>query len=547
MAGYENIPLIREKEADVYAQLGRVTGQLIGQGVAGYMQKQAKLDKEKEQLDLYNQNLWFDIDRNENKDLQKNLTDYRGKKGKMFNDFSNEASSLLNGVGEEGAQDYQMGAKKARFLMKTSKNLSQDLKDKYTKIVNRYDTFMSSSLRTAGSIIGEAKEWDNINVGGDGQKFTFKGQGIDQLRNRMTYFALSGKAAPSGVSYEKDIYAGENGESMVRVVTNYDMESETFLNLPKSYQDKIRNNGGKLVFDQNWEQWADDGLMSEIGQGLDLEKTYENIDFKDKNSKITDQYQVTSRETEISNDKLTQTDYENSLVNVPLMNSKTQVLARAKAKTMISGNVEELSNYIGYTLRQGGQDFKLSGDKKYDIDGDGKADYTIDEMKANNTFENWVTRLTQDSFVENALAPDGYIQSVATEEQAEKINSMNTDDQFNVDGVVAGKTLIWTKKTQGGTRQNKQSKDVNRNTWTTEITNRNDRNLKLFQDADNKKPVESPRGDRRITYSETTGTWTAQVKAGVGGVYVPDAQIKPSKNVNDFDGFLGLRKPKIKN
>ena len=547
MAGYENIPLIREKEADVYAQLGRVTGQLIGQGVAGYMQKQAKLDKEKEKLDLYNQNLWFDIDRNENKDLQKNLTDYRGKKGKMFNDFSNEASSLLNGVGEEGAQDYQMGAKKARFLMKTSKNLSQDLKDKYTKIVNRYDTFMSSSLRTAGSIIGEAKEWDNINVGGDGQKFTFKGQGIDQLRNRMTYFALSGKAAPSGVSYEKDIYAGENGESMVRVVTNYDMESETFLNLPKSYQDKIRNNGGKLVFDQNWEQWADDGLMSEIGQGLDLEKTYENIDFKDKNSKITDQYQVTSRETEISNDKLTQTDYENSLVNVPLMNSKTQVLARAKAKTMISGNVEELSNYIGYTLRQGGQDFKLSGDKKYDIDGDGKADYTIDEMKANNTFENWVTRLTQDSFVENALAPDGYIQSVATEEQAEKINSMNTDDQFNVDGVVAGKTLIWTKKTQGGTRQNKQSKDVNRNTWTTEITNRNDRNLKLFQDADNKKPVESPRGDRRITYSETTGTWTAQVKAGVGGVYVPDAQIKPSKNVNDFDGFLGLRKPKIKN
>lgn len=546
MGAYENPGIIQDRSGEIWGQTIQNVGQQFAQGIISYSQKQAKLQDEKEKTNTYNQNLWFDIDRNENKLLQKNLTDYKGKKGKLFDKYTQSARDLLNGTGDE------IGAKKAQFLIKTTKNLSQEDREKYTKIVNRYDSYMGNSLRTAGSIIAENQEWDNIDGGGDGQTFVFKGQGIDQLRNRMTYFALSGKAAPDGVTYDTNVYAGENGESMVKAEITYDENSKAFKDLSEDYQKKIKDNGMKLVFDQDWEDWAEDGLMSEINQGLDIEKTQANIKFKDeKTDTISPTYAATS--ANYSEDSGGQTsNFTDQVINMTKLNAEIQPLASAKAKTLIAGNIGELEDYIGYTLGQGGEGFSLSDtDKKYSVPGI-KDEMTIDEMRKDpKVFEGWVTGLTKDHFVQESLGSE-YQKRIATEDDVKLINDLNTENKIiNDTGLLTTDMQVYIKKIAGS--KYKSSTDNNNNDkdkWSTEMLDRNNSNYKAFLDPKNTNPIVSADGKRRIVYDSKTLQWVAQYPSnGVDGWRV-DIAYKPVDNdgrIEGFGNYLGLRKPKIKN
>ena len=549
MGAYEDVKPIRDRSNEIYGQVIREIGSITVKGITSYNQKQEILDKEKDKMNFYNQNLWFDINRNENKLLQKNLGDYSDKKGKLFDKYKVEITSLLNGQGEEGDDDYVMGAKRAQYLLKTEKNLGKDLEDKYSNIVQRYDNFMASSLRTAGSIYGEAAEWDNIDGGGDGQKFVFKGQGIDQLRNRMTYFALSGKAAPDGVTYDTDVYAGEKGESKVRAEIKYDKESQAFKDLPEAYQKQIEDNGMKLVFDQDWGDWAEDGLMSEINQGLDLEKTQANINFKDEKTKKISPTYSTSGSNYSESSSGTTTTYTDEVINMPKLRQETLPLAEAKAKTMIAGNIGELEDYIGYTLRQGGQEFSLSDTKKkYEVIFNGeKVSMTINEMRKDpKVFQEWITRLTQDSFIEESLE-GSYEKRIANSDDIELINNLNIKNQvIDLTGNLTEKDEVYVKKvevsryktTEGGVGSKLTFKDIKYN-------ENNDRYYPVFMDKNSKAAVESPDGVRRITWNPTEQKWFAQVKAGVGGVYGNDRYQQPNADKYQFENFLKLTKPKI--
>ena len=549
MGAYEDVKPIRDRSNEIYGQVIREIGGITVKGITSYNQKQEILDKEKDKMNFYNQNLWFDIDRNENKLLQKNLGDYSDKKGKLFDKYKVEITSLLNGQGEEGDDDYVMGAKRAQYLLKTEKNLGKDLEDKYSNIVQRYDNFMASSLRTAGSIYGEAAEWDNIDGGGDGQKFVFKGQGIDQLRNRMTYFALSGKAAPDGVTYDTDVYAGEKGESKVRAEIKYDKESQAFKDLPEAYQKQIEDNGMKLVFDQDWGDWAEDGLMSEINQGLDLEKTQANINFKDEKTKKISPTYSTSGSNYSESSGGTTTTYTDEVINMPKLRQETLPLAEAKAKTMIAGNIGELEDYIGYTLRQGGQEFSLSDTKKkYEVIFNGeKVSMTINEMRKDpKVFQEWITRLTQDSFIEESLE-GSYEKRIANSDDIELINNLNIKNQvIDLTGNLTEKDEVYVKKvevsryktTEGGVGSKLTSGDI-------KYKENNDRYYPVFKDKESFEIVESPDAVRRIYWNSNTKMWVAQVKAGVGGNYSNDLNMKPNKDKSQFERFLKLTKPKI--
>ena len=450
MGAYENVGIIRDRSQEIYGQVIQGIGQQTAQGIISYNQKQEKLQEEKEKTNTYNQNMWFDIDRNENKLLQKNFADYKGKKGKLFDKYTDSARSLLNGVGEEGSADYKMGAKRAQFLIKTSKNLSKEDTDKYTKIVNRYDSYMGNSLRTAGSIIAENKEWENINGGEDGQKFVFKGQGIEQLRNRMTYFALSGKAPLDGVTYDTDVYAGENGESMVKAEITYDENSKAFLDLSEEYQKEIKANGMKLTFDQDWEDWSEDGLMSEINQGLDIEKTKKNIQFNEKDTdNISPTYAATGANYSEDSGGMT-FNFTDQVVNMTRLNAETLPLAQAKAKTMIAGDIGELEDYIGYTLGQGGQGFSLSDTKKkFSVIGQEK-EMTIDEMRKDpKVFQEWITSLTKDHFIQESLGGD-FKKRIATPDDVKLINDLNTENNIiDIAGPLTTKMQVYYKEIKG--------------------------------------------------------------------------------------------------
>ena len=548
MGAYEDFRPIRDRSNEIYGQTIKEVGGFFAKGITLYNQKQEALKKETDKINNYNQNLWFDIDRNENKLLQKNLTDYSGKKGELFDKYKGEITGLLNGSGEEGEAGYVMGAKRAQYLLKTEKNLDKNLQAKYAAVVRRYDNFMENSLRTAGSIVGEAQEWDNIDGGGDGQKFVFKGQGIDQLRNRMTYFALSGKAAPDGITYDTDVYAGKDGESMVRAEIKYDKDSQAFKDLPEAYQKEIEANGMKLVFDQNWGEWAEDGLMSEINQGLDIEKTKKNIQFNEKDTdNISPTYVATGANYSEDSDGMT-FNFTDQVVNMPKLKQETLPLADAKAKTMIAGDIGELEDYIGYTLRQGGQEFSLSDtEKKYDVDGDGKVDMTIDQMRKDpKVFQKWVTRLTQDRFIEESLEGE-YEKRIATSDDVKLINNLNTENEvLDVTGLLTEKDQVYVKKIKGSSyRTPNEGGGLKLTSSDIKYKENNDRYYPVFKDKESFEIVESPDADRRIYWNSSTGMWVAQVKAGVGGNYANDLNIKPNKDKSQFQNFLKLTKPKI--
>ena len=67
MGAYENVGIIRDRSQEIYGQVIQGIGQQTAQGIISYNQKQEKLQEEKEKTNTYNQNMWFDIDRNENK------------------------------------------------------------------------------------------------------------------------------------------------------------------------------------------------------------------------------------------------------------------------------------------------------------------------------------------------------------------------------------------------------------------------------------------------------------------------------------------------
>ena len=547
MGAYEDFRPIRDRSNEIYGQTIKEVGGFFAKGITLYNQKQEALKKETDKINNYNQNLWFDIDRNENKLLQKNLTDYSGKKGELFEKYKGEITGLLNGSGKEGEAGYVMGAKRAQYLLKTEKNLDKNLQAKYAAVVRRYDNFMGNSLRTAGSIVGEAKEWDNIDGGGDGQKFVFKGQGVDQLRNRMTYFALSGKAAPDGITYDTDVYAGKDGESMVRAEIKYDKDSQAFKDLPEAYQKEIEANGMKLVFDQNWGEWAEDGLMSEINQGLDIEKTQANINFKDEKNKSISPTYLTSGDNYSESSDGTTTNYTDEVINMPKLRQETLPLAEAKAKTLIAGDIGELEDYIGYTLRQGGQEFSLSDtEKKYDVDGDGKVDMTIDQMRKDpKVFQKWVTRLTQDSFIEESLE-GSYEKRIATSDDVKLINNLNTENEvLDVTGLLTEKDQVYVRKVKGSSYRTPDEDGLKLTSSDIKYKENNDRYYPVFKDKESFESVESPDAGRRIYWNSNTKMWVAQVKAGVGGNYANDLNIKPNKDKSQFQNFLKLTKPKI--
>tara|TARA_R110000744_G_scaffold62886_1_gene129635 strand:+ start:1067 stop:2716 length:1650 start_codon:yes stop_codon:yes gene_type:complete len=547
MGAYEDFRPIRDRSNEIYGQTIKEVGGFFAKGITLYNQKQEALKKETDKINNYNQNLWFDIDRNENKLLQKNLTDYSGKKGELFDKYKGEITGLLNGSGKEGEAGYVMGAKRAQYLLKTEKNLDKNLQAKYAAVVRRYDNFMGNSLRTAGSIVGEAKEWDNIDGGGDGQKFVFKGQGVDQLRNRMTYFALSGKAAPDGITYDTDVYAGKDGESMVRAEIKYDKDSQAFKDLPEAYQKEIEANGMKLVFDQNWGEWAEDGLMSEINQGLDIEKTQANINFKDEKNKSISPTYLTSGDNYSESSDGTTTNYTDEVINMPKLRQETLPLAEAKAKTLIAGDIGELEDYIGYTLRQGGQEFSLSDtEKKYDVDGDGKVDMTIDQMRKDpKVFQKWVTRLTQDSFIEESLE-GSYEKRIATSDDVKLINNLNTENEvLDVTGLLTEKDQVYVRKVKGSSYRTPDEDGLKLTSSDIKYKENNDRYYPVFKDKESFESVESPDAGRRIYWNSNTKMWVAQVKAGVGGNYANDLNIKPNKDKSQFQNFLKLTKPKI--
>jgi len=316
---------------------------------------------------------------------------------------------------------------------------------------------MGDATFNMGSLIAEKEEYANYTRSDLGRKSTFKGSGIEKTRNMFTYLALNNNSAPEGVTYEKRLYAGPNGENMVYAKTTFDENSSTFKSLSQSDQDEIRKNGMSLVFDQNWNDWRKDGFLTDIMQGLDSEKMQESIKFKDDSGGLTADFS-TDLSLKVRSESGNDITSRQSIVNTPLLLENLYQPASDRASVVMDGTPQEQNDYVAFTLGRKGSDFDRNKTK---IGPNGE---TFQEMVNNGTAKEFITKETQELFLEDNLTKGfgkdkvGYVKRKASPEQAAAINKLNkTIGGYDGPDVIKGDD-IYVKDTDLSLR--KSDKDV---------------------------------------------------------------------------------------
>ena len=445
MGAYENPgPAVPDQSGQIWSQAVTNVGRAFARGMQNFAANQKKAKDEAEKTRRGNQTLWLNTELGMEKIHQSNLDKYEdtAKNVNLFEHFQDESGVLLNGERNEDG-DYieggKIGAKQARYRLLTEKNLTEKDKQKYLGVIHTYDNFMGTARSTIGSIQGEAIEFDKYNRDDYDRTFTVKGVGIEKVRNLFSYFALSGKPAPDGVTYETDIYAGKKGENMIKAEITFDPESQSFTELSEEFKKEIKDNGYKLNFDQDWTKWSKDGFFTPIQQGISEETVIESTDWKDENGDLGKDYMTNKHTSVVSGgdiDGITekiQTTTE--IFNSPLLNKDTQRMAQVKVKTIMkSMTPEEQNDYVAYTLDIEGGSFNrntsiipgtedLENDGKTIKEGTGK---TLAQLIAADEAVGVFTELEQNRFNEENLEPTYGKPRKATAKEAARLNALNS-------------------------------------------------------------------------------------------------------------------------
>ena len=462
MGAYENPgPAVPDQSGQIWSQAVTNVGRAFARGMQNFAANQKKAKDEAEKTRRGNQTLWLNTELGMEKIHQSNLDKYEdtAKNVNLFEKFQDQSGVLLNGERNEDGEYIEggnIGAKQARYRLLTEKNLTEEDKQKYLGVIHTYDNFMGTAKSTIGSIQGEAIEFDKYNRADVDRTFTTKGVGIEKVRNLYSYFALSGKPAPDGVTYDTDIYAGKKGENMIKAEITFDPESQSFLDLSEEFQKEIKDNGYKLNFDQDWTKWSKDGFFTPIQQGISEETVVESTNYKDENGNVGTDFKTDQHTSVVSsgdvNGITTQTQTTTSIFNSPLLNQETKGIAQARVKTIMeSMTPEEQNDYVAYTLDIEGGSFNRNTTI---IPGTEK---TLAKLIEDGEAVGVFTGLEQTRFnTENLEATYGKPRT-ATVEEAARLNALNSKDK-TIPQIVGGENgdLIYveeTRKTLSGATQ----------------------------------------------------------------------------------------------
>ena len=461
MGAYENPgQLAPDRSAEIYSRTLSNIGNSFAKGIQAYAANKKQAADETEKIRQGNQNIWLNTELTQDANHQKNLDKFEDTKKDetLFVIYQEKAGLLLNGDKDEEGEYIEggnIGAKQARYRLQTEKNLTNKDKQGYLDVIRKYENFMVNGGKTIGSLTAEGVEFDEYNRSELDRKFTFKGTGIEKTRNMFSYFALTGKPAPDGVTYTTDVYSGDKGENMLKAEITFDPKSQSFLDLSPTDQEKIKENGYKLNFDQDWGKWKEDGFLTQVEQGLSKEVLNESIKFEVDGNLIkgmsTPEY-ITKSAT--SADGKTETNQINeTILNTPWLEGESKMLTQAKAETIISMSPQEQNDYIAYTLEQKGGDFDRSTtiiEGTQEIDEFGKikkgTGLTLDQLlKDQKKAVNVLTKLAQNQFNEDTFGGE-YLYKAATPAQAARLNKLNKDNPRAAE-VKAGE-MIYLKETE---------------------------------------------------------------------------------------------------
>jgi len=192
-------------------------------------------------------------------------------------------------------------------------------------------------------------------------------------------------------------------------------------------------------------------------QGLDSEKMQESIKFKDDSGGLTDDFS-TDLSLKVRSESGSDITSQQNIVNTPLLLENLYEPASNRASMIMNGTPQEQNDYIAFTLGREGSDFDRDKTKI------GPNNETFQEMIENGTAKEFITKETQELFLEDNLTKGfgkdkkGYVKRRASKEQAAAINKLNkTIEGYDGEDITEGAD-VYIKDTDLSLR--KSSADV---------------------------------------------------------------------------------------
>lgn len=362
MGAYDNPRIIRDTSGQIYGQaiatFGKQFGDMMKSYAANQKAEQEKADKEIERL----QRIANQVESRFYDQANRNYALVAREDKTLLKGFQNEVGNLLNGVGVEGEEGYQIGAIKAQTYLDTKNDLTTEERQYYREVVQRAKIFQNNAIAGGGQIINDLQDMNKVKPSDIASTHYWTGANDTERDTTMlTAYALDGKEV-DGVASEKKVYSGRNGEMIVKVTSKVKEGSKTWNNLSEETQEHLRNNDYELTWEKDMNNFEE--LIGEVPEGLDYNQVAENSKFQ-KDGKLNSNFIVggdegsqytTKSVIDGKKEEITSLRFLN--INKLLNDETFQGDIKGKAKGFVNMDNGKLNAFMRYTMKDGS--FKIT-------------------------------------------------------------------------------------------------------------------------------------------------------------------------------------------
>ncbi len=134
----------------------------------------------------------------------------------------------MNGVGEEGDDDYKMGSIEASTILATRTGLTKKDREEYQDIVNKANSNLKDTMRSAGVIMTDVESILKYKgTPGPGKEEHWGGNNFEeQMGTQLAGFAMANMPQPGVTTLKKSFSRDANGNQILLVESKLDKNSE---------------------------------------------------------------------------------------------------------------------------------------------------------------------------------------------------------------------------------------------------------------------------------------------------------------------------------
>jgi len=221
MSAYDNPKLINDKSALAWAAAAQqVSTSIVDtfEGIVKFQNDQKAIsDKKQEVIDL----AWNaqSLSQYENLEKTSEALEDAGVEKSIIKDAQNIQTLLMDGVGKEGDENYEMGSIEAATILKT-RSVDKEEREKLNKIITKANANLRATTKTAGILMTDVAQIEPFkDTPGPGREQFWQGNTFaEQLGSQLAGFSLANMSSDGIKLDKKELTLDDNGNQILTVV-----------------------------------------------------------------------------------------------------------------------------------------------------------------------------------------------------------------------------------------------------------------------------------------------------------------------------------------